>query len=89
VKAALASGEPGTCVVTRPDDPLGTFQLRVDHADPRIWITAELLEQIPEHDAPATLKDGVLTINGVNRKVIYRIGRYLPERGVYEAEWPD
>jgi hypothetical protein len=81
--------EPGTCVVTSLHDPLTGVKLRVDHADPRIWIAPEVLEGMVPDGWPATLNGDVLTIRGVNRTVIYRIGHYLPDQRVYEAEWPD
>jgi hypothetical protein len=86
----MTLGEPGTCDLTQIFDPVtGEFTLRVDHADPRIWVTPELLDQMVPDGWPATFNGDVMTINGVNRRVIYRIGRYLPEHRVYEAEWPD
>lgn len=31
----------------------------------------------------------LLRIAGVNRKVVYRIGRFFPNVRMHEAEWPD
>lgn len=65
-------------------------ELFVVRADPRILVTAELLDEVARADSPlASLKDGVLTFNGVNQKVIYRIGEYLMLPDCYVAEWPD
>ena len=73
-------------------------ELVVVRADPRILVTAEFLDQIrrttenfDELGWPsfATLRDDILTLNGVNQKVIYRIGEHLMEPDCYVAEWPD
>lgn len=88
------------------------FQFRGDvlwivSADPRILISAEMMEQAhgwadPDavgravhpnlviHCEPATCPTGdVWTIDVANRRVVYRIGRYLHDKLAYEAEWPD
>lgn len=73
-------------------------ELVVVRADPRILVTAEFLDEIrrvtetfDELGWPslATLKDDVLILNGVNQKVIYRIGEHLAQPDCYVAEWPD
>ena len=81
----------GDVVITRIDDPLKPSRLRVDRADPRARIAAELVNEIVSGRAhPAvTLVDDVLTINGENRRVVYRLGRYDPVGRFYEMEWPD
>lgn len=88
--------------MTRLDDG----SLRIDHADPRILISAELLYGITDVLAPppgVSLRwpspppasgrflyaGAVLTIHGVNRTVIYRIGEYVPHAHAYISEWPD
>ena len=65
--------------------------LVVDHADPRILVTAEVVElgERGELHPDVTLLDGLLTIDGVNRRVIYRIGDPVPWARCYEAAWPD
>jgi hypothetical protein len=84
----------GTCIVTRLDD--GSF--RVDQADPRVLISAELLDAVngagprtPWLDlaARATYDGELLKIHGVNRTVIYRIGEYVHRAHCYIGEWPD
>lgn len=35
------------------------------------------------------LEGWLVTVRGENRSIMYRIGKYLPDRGCYEAEWPD
>ena len=85
--------------MTRLDDGI----LRIDHADPRILISAELPDLLA--DCPAPQSDAwldvtecrpgygyvgaVLHIEGVNRTVIYRIGEYMPHAPAYIGEWPD
>jgi hypothetical protein len=73
-------------------------ELVIVRADPRILVTYEFLDEVrratdtfDDLGSPslATLKDDVLTLNGVNRKVIYRIGAFLPQKGCWVAEWPD
>ena len=110
MKIALTAGEPGTVVMTSVfSQDTGAYDLRIDHADPRVWISDVLWDEItggradhtgyvcPHRDCCACdqMPDDVryvgdvVTIRGVNRKVVYRISRYLPEHHVYEAEWPD
>jgi hypothetical protein len=93
----------GDCVTTTlfGDDnrPAG---LRVDHADPRVLISSELLDNIADRPADAlsigtqldlatchTYVGAVLKISGVNRTVVYRITEYVPAVHGYIAEWPD
>jgi hypothetical protein len=87
----------GECIMTRLDDG----SLRIDHADPRILISAELLARAcvapgsgislgREHPGSHCCGEGaLLKINGVNRQVIYRITEYVPRVHGYVAEWPD
>jgi hypothetical protein len=87
------------------DLPRGEFQatslddgrIRIDHADPRILISAELLDLIVDNPDDnrwmdlrgcTTYDGGVLTINGSNRTVIYRITGYVPRVRGFIAEWP-
>jgi len=88
----------GECILTRLDDPIKGTQIRVDHADPVIRITPELLAQVPapgEPDWPATFDGKVLRIRGVNRTVVYRIRDIMepvpghPGHWDYIGEWPD
>jgi hypothetical protein len=84
----------GECIMTSLDD--GT--IRIDHADPRILISAEVLDAIVDERPPqasldlagCTTYDGaVLRIHGVNRTMVYRITEYVPSVRGYIAEWPD
>lgn len=78
----------GTCTVQQ----LETGHLRVLEADPRVWISVELLEQISANPHPdVSLIDDVLTINAVNRRVIYRIHRDQTSGADHWVlgEWPD
>lgn len=88
--AGLPDGE---LIIHRVKDSLW-----IAHADPRILISAELLDAIADGDCgPAwldlagctTYDGGLLKINGTNRTVIYRIGEYVPRVHGYIAEWPD
>lgn len=61
--------------------------LRVDRADPRILVSAELVEQLM---GPDLAIDGhLLRIEGFNRTAVYRIGEKVPNMFAYYAEWPD
>lgn len=82
----------GECRITTLHDSGGFMvRLRVDRADPRILIAPELLREMgpPESGWAATFDGETVRIRGENRTVVYRVGRYLPEWGCYEAEWPD
>jgi hypothetical protein len=97
-------GYEGACEMTRLLDGEGRWSgLRINRADPRILIAAELLYEAfvnptagvslatPPEDRNGTpyWRGAVLTIRGVNQTVIYRIGEYVPGVRCYEAEWPD
>ena len=86
---------------TVPPGPAG--RLFVQSADPRIWLSAELVDELrgraqnrrhPDvtFTGPAAADDvtgWVLTINAVNRRAVYVVRRYVFEVDVWEAEWPD
>lgn len=76
----------GECVLTSTPDGL-----IVDRADPEILIAAELLDEIRagRHHADVYLDGEVLRIEGVNRRVIYRVGDKVPNQLAYCAAWPD
>lgn len=65
--------------------------IRVDRADPRLLISGELVREglRGELHPDVDLDGDRLVINGVNRRVVYRLGAYRPDQDVYEAEWPD
>lgn len=84
----------GDCILTRLEDG----SVRVDHADPRVLISGELLDDIIRHPsehvwfefAHCTATDeGMVKIKGVNRMVIYRVTQYVAAVHGYVAEWPD
>jgi hypothetical protein len=91
----------GDCICTRLDDG----GIRVDHADPRILISGELLREAlfatwpgvslstgllrQDRNGTPFWEGAVLRIEGVNRTVIYRITEYVPSVNVYIGEWPD
>ena len=78
-----------TDLVLRRDN--NTDRLEVMHAEPKIRVAAELLEDLRAGGGhrDVTLDGDVLTINATNQRVIYRIGQYDPLRDCYSAEWPD
>ena len=76
----------------------GDGSVRIDRADPHILISAELLDHIADHPQPwawldtagcETFIGALLRINGINRKVIYRITGWIPRIRGFIAEWPD
>ncbi|MEO3856212.1 hypothetical protein [Acrocarpospora sp. B8E8] len=87
----LKAKDYGNCVVAQNFD--GT--LTVERADPRILISAELLNIVRNLDRVDWMHPGValvgdvLTIDGSNQTVVYRIGEKVPDRYAYYAEWPD
>jgi hypothetical protein len=90
----------GECICTSQDG-----RLRIDRADPRIFISAELLGVLAAGPSTAWPRDAtldradctealghagaVLKLHGVNRTVIYRITEYVPRVRGYIGEWPD
>lgn len=76
---------------------LADGSIRIDRADPRILISAELVEAFRTDPHPAVQFDllgpglsfALVKIHGVNRKVIYRIVDYVPRVNGYIGEWPD
>jgi hypothetical protein len=71
---------------------------RIDRADPRILISAELIDGIADHPEPwawldtsgcTTYIGALLRLTGVNRKVIYRITGWIPRIRGFVGEWPD
>ena len=84
-------GKPGLVLRTdRLRDPLG-LKVFVELAGPRILILAEVVYLLRKSAAhPAISLDGdVLTIDGANRRVVYRITGKDPVRYAFAAEWPD
>jgi hypothetical protein len=111
---AVTDGRPppgdlptGDCIMTSLYDDEGAVGratgVRIDHADPRVLISAELLAEAFINPAPGVSlgppaedrngtpfwEGAVLKIEGVNRTVIYRIGEYVPRVRGYIGEWPD
>lgn len=96
-RTEIARHESGDCVVHANED--GT--LTIIRADPRVLVSVEILDEIRDGKGhPATHLDylpadhepmtgAVLTIDGVNRRVIYRIAEQVPDLNAYYAEWPD
>lgn len=74
----------------------------VDHADPRIMISAELIDMWARGELrPEVTLDrlnftrpnghvgAVIRIDAANRTLVYRLAEYLPSHFGYIAEWPD
>lgn len=90
----------GTCEFSRRDG-----RLWIDHADPRILISLELLDAIVlgEHAPEMTVRvlvnernrghgswaGTVIRIDAANRTVLYRLTEYADFCLGYIAEWPD
>lgn len=84
LSAKIADGD---CVLKRLH-PSG--RVRIEHADPRLTIGAQVLDSIRRNPGPGvSLNDDILRIEGVNRTVVYRIGAKVPDQRAYYAEWPD
>lgn len=68
-------------------------ECRIERADPLILVTAVLVEDVwtvDDGSPPYIEFDGKqVVITGTNQRVIYVIGRYLPDIECYEAQWPD
>ena len=87
------------------DLPSGEFQtqlidgqVHIVHADPRILISAELIDMIADNPSPLARLDttgcqtfigALLKIDAANRQVVYRITGWLPRIRAFTAEWPD
>jgi hypothetical protein len=86
----------GDCVMTSLPDG----SIRIDHADPRILISAELVELVMIGHCPHAVLDwtgpvqlgpvgALLKVAAVNQTLIYRLTEYVPAVHGYIAEWPD
>lgn len=69
----------------------GKRDLYIEQADPRILISDYFVDAWRNGFLPptVTLTGDVVTIQAVNRKVIYRLGEHVAEWHAYVAEWPD
>lgn len=92
----------GECYITRfLDDHGQPAGIRIDRADPRILISAELMDSMAHGESPwavvepppggcdLTYRGALLKISAVNQRVIYRITDYVPRVNAMIAEWPD
>jgi hypothetical protein len=93
----------------RRDLPLGEVTVRradgallIDHADPRVMVSLQLLDRMVCGDCPevtVTLDrlgpspgcwtGAVIRIEAANRTLVYRLTEYLDWYLGYIAEWPD
>lgn len=71
----------GTLTITQVGD-----RLRIDHADPTIRVSVDLLDQLRQGNRHPDMRlDGdLLTITGVNRTVLYRVQPADAE----QVNWP-
>jgi len=71
--------EPGVCHVRRLHGFRPTDPIWIEQADPLIWISVELLEDVANHQCHEGVSygDGILTIRAENRSVSYGVGEYL------------
>lgn len=75
-------------------EPVG---VRIEQADPRVLISAELLHSFHAGMAFGSLTcagatcpvGDVFAFNGVNRRVVYVVRRPVEQFNCYVAEWPD
>lgn len=68
----------------------GTVRLFIDRADPRVLISAAIVDAARAGDSPfLTLDDDLLRITAENRTVLYRLGEKSVSSLAYVAEWPD
>ncbi len=101
--AREAWAAPGVLFVVRAERPDGE-RLWVVSAEPRIWLSAELADQLrcrssddgrhPDvtFTGPPTADDvtgWVLTVDAVNQRAVYVVRRYVFDVDCWEAEWPD
>lgn len=86
-----------------PDAPSGVFrctgsldELVIDQADPRLVISAELVDHIADHPHPNAFLDftgckdymgALLKVYGVNRNVVYRLTGWYPSIRAFLGEF--
>ena len=76
--------------------------LRIDRADPRIVISAEVIEQAAsgrlgprftvtmlDYTVPNGHAGALLKIRAANRNVVYRLTEWVPSIRAYVGEWPE
>jgi hypothetical protein len=67
--------------------PVDSGRLRIDHADPKILITEEVLRQVIDGESPWSSLDGdaLRVADDFGRTVVYRIGQRRSEYDMFEA----
>lgn len=74
----MMATHPGRFTVVREDDGP-----RVDHADPYIWVSEELLAEAP---TPwLKVDDGLMTVTATNGQWVYSVGLPVPGTQCHEA----
>ncbi|MGH3217908.1 MAG: hypothetical protein ACRDPY_04120 [Streptosporangiaceae bacterium] len=69
-------------------------QLLIERADSQVLVPRRIVDEVREgcrrsEGRWVSLTGDVLRIRATNRTVVYRLGKLLPDRDCYEAEWPD
>ena len=77
----------GDVIISRRDDGAAI----IDRADPKTLITAEMVDAVRAGRCEpwARLDGDVLTLEGVNRRVVYRIDFDSYSYDTYRMQWPD
>lgn len=96
---SLPSGMAPGQLVVEPADGAMWGVLHVEHADPRVWLTNELVGDLRAGRYPGDVRyqerasgwpgGAVLTVDAANRRVVYVLREYLPALDCWLAEWPD
>jgi hypothetical protein len=87
--------EPGECILVLAgydfNEVVQFATIHVVRADPVIRITKELYDVMANGSVhpSVTMEDGIITISGSNRTVIYKVGEFNYELGCYQCHWPD
>jgi hypothetical protein len=84
--AVIRAPKTGDCVVGREGDDIVIWR-----ADPVTQITHTMVEEIRAGNCrpEITLEGDILTINAVNRRVVYRIYWDTFDGYNYVMQWPD
>lgn len=85
----------GQVVLSRHEgDRPGLYRIRIDRADPRTRISAQLLRQAMEGECRLITVDGdeldrIVIADDYGQRFIYRLGKYEALYDAFEMEWPD
>lgn len=92
-----AGAPSGVFITSRRDGGLW-----IDHADPRVMISAELVEAFAsgppsafasitglDYTRPGGHVGALFKLHGTNRQVVYRLTKWEPSIRAYLGEWPE